>query len=49
MEEKIVQKAVVLIPEDSAGKLKVEKLWELMEDHPYKDKMYTEIEKIKMK
>jgi hypothetical protein len=49
MEEKFVQKAVVLIPEDSTGKLKVEKLWELMEDHPYKDKMYTEfeIEKIK--
>lgn len=49
MEEKFVQKAVTLIPEDSTGKLKVEKLWELMEDHPYKDKMYTEfeIEKIK--
>jgi hypothetical protein len=49
MEEKFVQKAVVFNPEDSTGKLKVEKLWELMEDHPYKDKMYVdfEIEKIK--
>lgn len=49
MEEKFVQKAVVFNPEDSTGKLKVEKLWEMMEDHPYKDKMYVdfEIEKIK--
>ncbi len=49
MEEKFVQKAVVFNPEDSSGKLKVEKLWELMGDHPYKDKMYVdfEIEKIK--
>lgn len=49
MEDKFVQKAVVLTPEDSTGKLKVEKLWELMENHPYKDKMYIdfEIEKIK--
>ena len=49
MEEKFVQKNVLLIPEESTGKLKVEKLWELMEDHPYKEKMYAEfeIEKIK--
>jgi hypothetical protein len=49
MEEKFVQKAVVFNPEVSTGKLKVEKLWELMENHPYKDKMYVdfEIEKIK--
>jgi hypothetical protein len=49
MEEKFVQKAVVFNPEDSTGKLKVEKLWELMEDHPYKDQMCIdfEIEKIK--
>ncbi len=49
MEQKFVQKAVVFTQEDSTGKLKVEKLWELMEDHPYKDKMYIdfEIEKIK--
>lgn len=44
MEEKFVQKAVVLIPEDSTGRLKVDKLWELMENHPYKDKMYSEFE-----
>ncbi|OYX86527.1 MAG: hypothetical protein B7Y83_01150, partial [Flavobacteriales bacterium 32-34-25] len=49
MEEKFIQKAVVFNPEDRSGKLKVEKLWELIEDHPYKDKMYIdfEIEKIK--
>ena len=49
MEEKFVQKAVVLVPDESTGKLKVERLWELMEDHPYKEKMYAnfEIEKIK--
>lgn len=49
MEEKFIQKAVVFNPEDSSDKLKVEKLWELIEDHPYKDKMYIdfEIEKIK--
>jgi hypothetical protein len=49
MEEKFVQKAVLLNPEEIRGQLKVEKLWELMEDHQYKDKMYTdfEIEKIK--
>ncbi|MFV8333156.1 hypothetical protein [Flavobacterium sp. GSP14] len=49
MEEKFVQKNVLLIPEESTGKLKVEKLWELMEGHPYKEKMYAEfeIEKIK--
>lgn len=49
MEEKFIQKSVVLNHEESTGKLKVEKLWELMEDHPYKEKMYAEfeIEKIK--
>lgn len=49
MEEKFIQKLVVLNPEESTGKLMVEKLWELMEDHPYKEKMYKEfeIEKIK--
>ncbi len=49
MQEKFVQKSVELNPEDSTGKIKIEKLWELMENHPYTDKMYSvfEIEKIK--
>lgn len=49
MKEKFVQKAVELNPDDSTGKLKVEKLWELMEDHPYKEKMYAEFEIDKIK
>lgn len=49
MQEKFIQKSVELHPEDSTGKIKIEKLWELMENHPYTDKMYDvfEIEKIK--
>ncbi len=49
MEEKFIQKLVELNSEESVGKLKVEKLWELMDDHPYKAKIYSEfeIEKIK--
>ncbi|SHN20424.1 hypothetical protein [Flavobacterium xinjiangense] len=49
MKEKFVQKAVELNPDESTGKLKVEKLWELMEDHPYKEKMYAEFEIDKIK
>lgn len=44
MEEKFVQKNVLQNAEESTGKLKVEKLWELMEEHPYKEKMYAEFE-----
>lgn len=49
MEERFVQKAVQLIPDESTGKLKVEKLWELMQDHPYQNEMSKvfDIDKIK--
>lgn len=49
MEERFVQKAVQLIPDESTGKLKVEKLWELMQNHPYQNEMSKvfDIDKIK--
>ena len=49
MEEKFVQKTVHFDPEKSTGKIKVEKLCELIFSHPYKDAIYKafEIEKIK--
>lgn len=49
MEEKFVQKAVQLTSKESTGKLKVEKLWELMLNHPYQDEMSKafDIDKIK--
>ncbi|KAA5535609.1 hypothetical protein [Paenimyroides baculatum] len=49
MEERFVQKAVQLTPEESTGKLKVEKLWELMQNHPYQNEMSKvfDIDKIK--
>lgn len=49
MEEKFVQKSVSLADVKSTGKLKVETLCELIEDHPYKAALYKvfEIEKIK--
>ncbi|WP_413998066.1 hypothetical protein ACMDB5_09730 [Flavobacterium sp. W1B] len=49
MEEKFVQKTVILDPEKGSGKIKVEKLWELIEEHPYKEAIYEalDIEKIK--
>lgn len=49
MEEKFVQKTVLLDPERGSGKIKVEKLWELVEAHPYKEAIYEafDIEKIK--
>jgi hypothetical protein len=40
MEEKFVQKAVLLNPEESTGKLKIEQLLELMQNHPYKNEMF---------
>ena len=40
MEEKFVQRDIDLIKNDSIGKIKISKLWELMGDHPYKDQVY---------
>lgn len=49
MEDKFVQKALVLDAENSTGKMKVEKLCELISDHPYKSELYKvfDIENIK--
>ena len=50
MEDKFVQKALVLDAENSTGKMKVEKLCELISDHPYKSELYKvfDIENIKI-
>lgn len=40
MEEKFIQKSVDLIKDESIGKIKVSKLWELMENHPYNNQVY---------
>jgi hypothetical protein len=49
MEEKFVQKTLELDAENSTGKIKVEKLCELIENHPYKIEVFKvfDIEKIK--
>jgi hypothetical protein len=49
MEEKFVQKALVLDAENSIWKIKVEKLCELISDHPYRSEIYKifDIENIK--
>ncbi len=49
MEEKFVQKSVALADVKSTGKMKVETLCELIEDHPYNAALYKvfDIEKIK--
>lgn len=49
MDEKFVQKALVLDAENSTGKIKVEKLCELIANHPYKTEAFKvfDIEKIK--
>ena len=49
MEDKFVQKALVLNAENSTGKIKVEKLCELISDHPYRSELYKvfDIENIK--
>lgn len=49
MEKKFVQKAVMFDSEKSSGKLKIEKLCELIDDHPYRNEIYREfdVEKIK--
>ncbi len=40
MEEKFKQKQVHLDTENSSGKIKIEKLCSLIENHPYKDEIY---------
>lgn len=40
MEEKFVQKALMFDPENSTGKIKVEKLCELISGHPYRLEIY---------
>ena len=49
MGQNFVQKNVYLNPEQSTGKIKVEKLCELISSHPYKGAIFDafEIEKIK--
>jgi hypothetical protein len=49
MEAKFTQQSVELNSDESTGKLKIEKLWELMVDHPYKEKLYSEFEIDKIK
>ncbi len=45
MEEKFVQKALVLDAENSTGKIKVEKLCELISNHPYRSEINTVLNK----
>jgi len=49
MEEKFKQKQLNLDPERSSGKIKIEKLCALIENHPYKDQIFEifEVDKIK--
>ena len=49
MEEKFIQKTVQLDKDTSTGKIKVEKLCELINGHPYKEQLYIafELDKIK--
>ncbi|MFL1895280.1 hypothetical protein ACJRPK_06230 [Aquimarina sp. 2-A2] len=49
MEEKFKQKQVQLDAENSSGKIKIEKLCSLIENHPYKDEIYKifDIDRIK--
>ena len=49
MVEKFKQKQLFLDPEKSSGKIKIEKLCALIENHPYKDDIYDvfDVESIK--
>ncbi len=49
MEEKFKQKQLYLDPEYSSGKIKIEKLCALIENHPYKEQIFKvfDVDKIK--
>jgi hypothetical protein len=51
MEEKFKQKQLYIDPEYSSGKIKIEKLCALIENHPYKEQIFEffEVDKIKNK